>query len=722
MKHLLSSLPLAALGLVLAACSATTHPPASAATATADAPPIARTVDVVDRQFGLELPDPYRWMEGVDNAEYQQWMIGQGDYARRQLDALPTLGQWRERLAETTRDVRIQHRHHRSGDQVFFVRREGDSSGILMLREVDGSERVLLDPATLEGEGLASITRYSVSPDGGRVALLIDRDGTEVGGIHILHVADARLEPALAERAKAVQSWLPDGSGVIYAQLAEGDDFIAHDPLQNRRVRLHRFGHAGDDPVLLASGSNPSLPLASSQSPRIDTFPHSGWVLAAAYDTSPNARLCVARLAELSPDTRWRCLAEKEDGARGAEVSGDTLYLHSTKGHPNGRLLALDLSDPDATLADAREVLPEAPDAVLSDFTLVRDALYVQRMSNAINHLLRMPHDGGPIQTLTTPLTGTIRNLHGSPAQDGLLYASTNWFTPDTVFVYDPASETHRDLGIGSSSPIDTSGITSTQIEAVSADGTRVPVSIVHRANIALDGGNRALLRAYGGYGRSIQPFFDPVTLEWVRAGNVYAIAHVRGGGEKGETWRLAGHGANKHKGVEDFLAAADALIQAGYTARERIALEGRSAGGLLIGGALAKAPERFGAALVNVPWVNPVRVLEGQGGAAHVAESADPRTEEGLRVLAAMDPYINLREGASYPPVLVVVGFNDPRVATWEAGKFTARLQTLAAPGTPVWLRTQADSGHASLTLNDRVLEMADTFAFLHAHLPGRE
>lgn len=429
-------------------------------------------------------------------------------------------------------------------------------------------------------------------------------------------------------------------------------------------------------------------------------------------ETGAETRLCVAPLADLAPDTQRRCLAQIGDGITDATARGDTLYLRSIKHHPNGRVLALDLSTADAGLDEAREILPKSPEAVVSGMVGARDALYVRRMSSAINHLLRVPYDGGPAQPLALPLAGTIRDVGGDASQDGLLYALANWSTPNTVFEYDPHSGTSRDLGLGSTTPIDTDDITSLQIDAVSADGTLVPLSIVHRKDIVLDGGNRAVLAAYGGYGVSVQPFFDPLMLQWVKAGNVYAVAHVRGGGEKGERWRLGGHGANKHKGVEDLLACADTLIEHGYTARERVALHGRSAGGLLIGGALARAPERFGAAFIGVPWLNPVRVLKGQGGAAHVIESGDPRTEEGLRVLAAIDPYLNLREGPPYPPVLIAVGLNDPRVPGWEAGKFAARLQALGSR--PVWLRAQADSGHSAGTLDERALELADSLCFL--------
>lgn len=355
---------------------------------------------------------------------------------------------------------------------------------------------------------------------------------------------------------------------------------------------------------------------------------------------------------------------------------------------------------------------------MITDFAVARDALYVKRMRNGIDNILRMPHGGSAMASLDMPMDGTVLAFQSDGAHDGLLFSMQNWTTPRTAYIYDPAIGTSADIRLGSNSPVDVSMLTSTQVEAVSADGTRVPMSIVHRRDIAADGSHRAVVHGYGGYGYSIQPFFDPVTAEWIKAGNVLAIAHVRGGGEKGESWRLGGHGINKRKGVEDLLACVDALIDQGYTARDRVGISGRSAGGLLIGGVVAQAPDRFAAAFIGVGWLNPVRLLEGQGGAAHVKESADPRTADGLRTLAAIDPYLNLREDTTYPPVLLTVGLNDPRVPGWEAGKFAARLQALDAEGGPTWLRAEADSGHAAGTLDAYALEAADMYAFFDAWL----
>ncbi len=696
------------------------EPPAAAAPA--DTPPATRTVDAVDRRFGLVLPDPYRWMEGADNAEFNTWLQTQGTYARRKLDALPSLPAWRARLGQAAKAARRQGSHSRVGERIFFIRQEGEGTGTLMVREGDGTLRSLFDPATLPGPGRARIAEYMSAPDGHTVAVNLDRDGSEIAQVHLLDVDSGTLRSGSVGPVPgdARVEWLPDSSGFFYTRFAPEEEQVPNDPFQNLRVHLHRLDPGkGDDPLLFKAGSNPSLPLSPREWPSVTVRPASRWAVAAIGEARPEARICVAPLQDAqSPDTRWRCVAGYDDGIVGGELFGDTLYLQSTKGHPNRRVLALDLSAPDAALAHAREVLPESAGAVVKDLYATRDALYVQRMREGVDELLRIPHGGGEARAIALPFEGTVGNMSGSPLAAGLQFSLRGWTTPNNIYTYAPDTGTVTDLRLGSTSPADYSGLASTRIEAVSADGTRVPLSIVHRKDLRLDGSNRVLLFGYGAYGASMQPRFDALLLEWVKAGNVYAVAHVRGGGEKGEAWRLGGLGANKRNGIDDLLACAQALTARGYATPERIGIGSRSAGGLLIGGALARAPDKFGAAYIGVGWLNPVRLLHGPGGATHVPESGDPDTAKGLKVLAAMDPIQQLRDGTTYPPTLVEVGSNDPRVATWESGKFVARLQAANAGETPVWLRVQGDSGHWATTLDAEALERADLYAFLETHL----
>jgi len=701
--------------------------------ATAD-PSVARTVDAVDHAFGLTLPDPYRWMEGQDNAEFNDWLKAQGAQARARLDTLPSLPAWQQRLKQASAATRINRSQKLAGGRVFFVRAEGSNPGTLMVREADGREGVLLDPASLaSGQGPVSITEYSPSPDGRLVAVDLDRGGNEITRVQLLDVATAKWLPDAAEPVwgEFAVDWLPDGSGFAYTQLAPQNERVDGDPMQNMRVRLHKLGTSPEkDTLLLKTGSNPSLPVASREFPKIQFIPGSNWALALTTGARAEDRLYVAPRAEaLKPDAKWRAIADYADNVQDWALHGDTLYLVSMKGHPNGRVLALDLSKPGVSLANAREALPESGDGIINSseraIVAARDALYVDRTEAGIDRFLRIDYAGGKAAAIETPFAGGARGFTADPTADGFLVGLDGWTVPNTLYRYDAAGAKLRDLNLTATSPSDYSDLTSTETEAISADGTHVPLSIIHRKDIKLDGSQIALLFGYGGYGMSVPPTFNyQYLLEWVKAGHVFAVAHVRGGGEKGDAWYRAGQGANKHKGVEDILACAAELARRGYTTPARTALESASAGGLLVGGALTVGPDKIGAVFIQAGMLNPVRLLAGINGANQIAEVGDPRTEDGLKALAAMDPYLHVRDGVAYPPVLLAVGLNDNRVSPWETGKLAARLQAATSGGKPVWLRTDSAAGHfaGGTSLSGQAAIWADVYAFLEAQLEPQE
>ncbi|MDF0490312.1 prolyl oligopeptidase family serine peptidase [Sphingomonas sp. H39-1-10] len=719
---------------LLAVLSATATAQPGNRQSTADTPPKAPTVAVVDRDFGLTLPDPYRWMEGLNNAEFDTWLKAQGEYARARLDALPSLAAWQQRLKQASAATRINRSQKLADGRVFFIRAESANPGTLLVHEADGRERVLLDPASLAtGKGPVSITQYSPSPDGSLVAIDLDRGGSEITRVQVLDVATAAWRPDAVEPVwgEFAVDWLPDGSGFTYTQIAPENERADDDPVQNMRVRLHKIGAPTEsDALLLKAGSNPSLPLTSREMPEIQFVPGSNWAIAAIGGAQPELRLYVTSRSEaLKPDATWYPIADYADNVQNFAVHGDALYLVSMRDHPNGRVLAIDLSRPGASLAGAREILAESGEAIFhgtGTLAAARDALYVDRTISGIDTFLRVGYTSGKATAIKTPFAGGARGFTADPAADGFLVALDGWTMPRTIYRYDAAGTTLRDLNLTATSPGDYSDLTSTETEAVSADGTHIPLSIIHRKDIRLDRSHLTLLFGYGGYGVSVAPTFNyQYLLEWVKAGHVFAVAHVRGGGEKGDAWHRAGQSANKHRGVEDILACAAELARRGYTTPARTALESASAGGLLVGGALTVAPDRFGAVFIQAGMLNPVRLLAGINGANQIAEVGDPRTDDGLKALAAIDPYQHVKDGVAYPAVLLAVGLNDNRVSPWETGKFAARLQATSTSGKPVWLRTDGAAGHSAggTSLSGQAATWADVYAFLEAQLgrPGK-
>lgn len=723
--------------IAAAACALTFGAMPVLATQT-DGPPVARTADVVDKVFGVTLHDPYRWMEGEHNAEFQQWLVAQGQDTRAKLDALPTLKTW-QKVLQSTGETTLIHRMQRyAAGRLFFVRQGAQGSGTLMVREKDGTERVLLDPATLKTEGgAASITLFAPSPDGSKVAVNTDNGGNEITQLQVLDVKTGKptgdmVEPIWGEFPA---EWLPDSSGFTYTQIAPSDQRTNGDLMQDMRVRLHRLGSpSAQDPTLLRAGTgqgaDKSFAIPSNRFPVIEFPVGSRWALGEALSAQPESPYCVTLQSEaMKPDAHWRCIVGLDDKVQATAIHGDTLYLVSTRSRSNGQVLALDLSHPNATIKDARSILPLQGDEMVVGLSLndtqmiaaARDALYVKVSNDGIDGIRRIDYGTDKVEAVPMPLAGAASLFHADSNQDGFLLELRGWTTPPKSWRYDPADRSLQSLGQDQASPADYSMIEATETELVSKDGTHVPMTILHRKDTKLDGSHRAILFAYGSYGLSIVPSFRAARLEWVKQGNIFAYVHVRGGGEKGEAWHQAGKGPNKHKGVEDFVAGVKRLSDLGYSRPERTGLIAGSAGGLLVGGAVVHYPKQFGAAVFLVSMLNPVRLMQANNGANQIGEMGDPRKASDFPSILAMDPYQQIRPHTAYPAVMLSVGLNDNRVSPWETGKFAARLRTANTSGKPIWIRTSAGEGHGiQSSLGAEAAEFADIFAFFDAQLPA--
>jgi prolyl oligopeptidase len=689
---------------------------------TPDTAPQPATVRVVsDTLHGIPLEDPYRWMEEPDNAELTGWLRAHGKYTRARLEGIPGRDELLRRMRELTLSTSGVRSVTRAGGDLFFLRTDsGARLPRLVVRPPDGGERALFDPVAESGEAgpHVSIDNFMPSPDGRLVAVSLARGGGEVARVHVMETATGALRPDAIERiwGELAISWLPDSSGFLYTQMAPvapGDP--AADPLMGMRVRLHRLGTAPeDDPVVLGPGVTSRMPFDPHEFPWVEIPRASDWMLAYAMGARAEVRLCAARVDELrGADTPWRPVAEYDDQVEFATVHGDELYLLSSRDAPNRRVLRVGLQEP--AVAGARVAVPEREERVLTSIAAARDALYLVEMDRGSDRVSRMDYGGGEPRPVALPIANGSVAMIAGPDLDGVLVAVQGWTQPRTWYAFDPASDTLRDIGLGTRSPADFSGIAVTSVDVESFDGVRVPLTILHTRGLALDGSHPAILYGYAAYGVTTPPGFSPDLLAWVERGGVFAVCHARGGGEKGQGWQMAGTGARKGNGVRDFIACAEYLAATGYTRPSRLGAWTSSMGGLLVGGAITGRPEAFAAAVVEVGIFNPVRVLEGVNGANQIAELGDPGTEEGYRALAAMDPYHHVRPGVPYPAVLLAVGLNDARVSSWHTAKFAARLQAATSSGRPVMIRIDEEAGHGvGSTRDQKALLLTDTFAFL--------
>lgn len=683
----------------------------------AQEPPATRHVDTVEHAFGLDMPDPYRWMEGEKNLEFDTWLKAQGKASRKNLDALPSLDTWQKRLAMAASASTPQFRHRLVGDRLFFFRAPAGKEAMLMVREPNGSEHTIFDPNAEKG---SSVSNYQPSPDGSKVTINIGHGGNEIGEVAVFDVATGKR---LADTLKPVwsefnPSWLPDGSGFFYTRMRDIKPEDA-DSAQGMGAYLHEIGQPqSSDKLVARAGAQDALKIAASDFPSVQLAPGSDWAVLKVAGARISMRACVAPAKDaIAGKADWRCLVDDTDNIQRVAMHGDTAYLLQARDAPNRQILALDLGDPQASLAKAKVVVPERPDGVLTEFDIAHDALYLKSMRHGLDHVERMDYASNTLAPVAMPAEGSIYLMRTDPRQDGALLSLESWAAPRKVYRYDAAGMKLTDTGLGELDAPSYPDVTSEEIEATSADGTKVPLSVIRRKQMPMDGSARAIVQGYGGYGVNLQPYFSPIALEWAQAGNVMATCHVRGGGENGDAWRTGGAGLNKQRGIEDFIACAQELASRGYSSPKLTAGFSGSMGGILAGGAYVTAPQAWGAMMVQSGIFNPVRLLAAKNGANQIGEMGDPRTADGMKQLLAMDPYQHVRDGVKYPPLLLVTGAVDQRVAPWNSGKFGARVMA-ASPMTLVWFRTDEQFGHFATNANAQALEMADIYSFADAKL----
>jgi prolyl oligopeptidase len=679
-------------------------------------------VDVVEERFGLRAPDPYRWMEGGANAEFDAWLRSQGAYAAAYLARLPGRDNLYRRLRELGLGTSTPYGLQLAGGRAFyFVLAEGEQLPRLCTRGPDGKERTLVDPTSKGAkDSHSSINNFSPSPDGTLVAYNLSSGGSEVSAIHVLVVATGKELPDVIERiwGEFPASWLASGKGFFYTQMAGAA--ANADPMLNMRAFLHQLGQpVAKDTVVLTGAGSATMALAPEEFPGIGTQPDTDWLVASAGGAHANARFAVAPRAGLDTSggaaTNWRSVATYDDDVENVVIHGDRLYLQTYKNASNRRVVSVPLADPD--LSKARVEMAEDPDAPIVSIAGARDGLYVRQRVLGRARVWRLPWNARAAVTVPLPMEGWVADLVTDPLRDGASFVLNTWTAPDTYYRYLPSSGKAEPMGIATTTSADTSGIVAEEVEAVSADGTRVPLSILHRKDLVLDGSRPTLLRGYGAYGISASPSFSTERLAWLERGGVSAIAHVRGGGEKGERWHIEGSHEHKMNGIRDLIACAQYLVDKKYTSSSRLFVGGGSAGGILVGRALAERPDLFAAAHIAVGMVNPVRLLAAENGANQKVEFGDPDSEVGFRTLLEVDPYQHVSPGTAYPAVIFTVGLNDRRVAPWMTGKMAARLQTATTSGKPVLVRIDPDSGHGIGSSRDQeYAEIADVWSFFLA------
>ncbi|HEX3462753.1 MAG TPA: prolyl oligopeptidase family serine peptidase [Candidatus Elarobacter sp.] len=690
----------------------------TAASAAIPPPPAAKKIPVTDTYFGTTVVDPYRWME-TGGPDFLAFLKAHNDRTRAILDSIPGRAAMANRLQALSETSNVSSGVvSRHGAYFYEKLPPGANSTKLYVRSgIGGAERVLVDPDTLSGPRQA-ISYFTPSNDGTHVAYGLSAGGSENATVHVVDVATGTTLPDSSDRADfGVTSWTDDGKSFFYLkrqEVAAGASPLAK--YQNVRSYRHVLGQPGStDVAVFGTGVNPNVTVPATSFAALGVAPESPYVAGILINgVEPFATIYAAPKSALAnPATiPWKLVIRPEDKVTTALIQGSTVYALTAKDAPRFKIVKFDVTT--GSIGAATDVIP-AGTRVIDAVANASDALYVLSRENGLGRITRVGYDGA-VRDIPLPVNGSISGLATEYDRPGFLAQLTSWTTAPLWYTYDANANALVDTKLDPPSPVDFSNVVAEEVTVPASDGTQIPLSIVHRRDMKRDGSNPTLLYAYGSYGISSPPGFSASRMAWFDHGGVYAVAHVRGGGEYGEEWHLAGKDANKVKTISDFVDCGKWLVAQKYTSPGKLGARGGSAGGITMGGAITTAPQLFAAVLDEIPVSDQLRIETTPNGPPNVPEFGSVKSEQGFRNLYATSAVQHVVKGAKYPAVMLTTGINDPRVDPWQAAKMAATLQDATASGRPILLRVDYEGGHGLIGSgrSQAVALTADEYAFL--------
>ncbi|MEV4455745.1 prolyl oligopeptidase family serine peptidase [Microbispora sp. NPDC004025] len=675
--------------------------------------PPARRDDIVDDLHGTPVPDPYRWLEDPDDPATKEWLDAQEILFRSA--ELEGRDHFRERVAELLRSGSVGTPSWRGGRR-FFTRRAPDQEHpVLYVGEGDG-ERVLLDPTALDPSGLTTLDSYQPDKEGNRLAYQISVGGDEESRLYVVDVTTGEVVEGPIDRCRySPVAWLPGGEAFYYVRRLAPSLVPAGEEQYHRRVYLHRVGTSPDDDVLVFGEG-----LEKTNYYGVSVSLDGRWLsISASRGTAPRNDLWVADLVASSPEAPELVTVQQDvDAQTGLHFGRDgRLYVFTDRDAPRGRVCVTSPQTPGAE--HWRDLVPEDPEAVLSDFAILdgmaEPVLLVGWTRHAIGEIsVHALESGERIGEVPLPGLGSIGGIVERPEGGHEAWFSyTDEITPTAVYRYD-ALTGETTLWEAPPGAVEVPEATTEQVVYRSKDGTEVHMLVTSRPG---SGPRPTILYGYGGFGISMNPGFSATTLAWVEAGGVYAVAQLRGGGEEGEQWHRAGMLGSKQNVFDDLHAAAEHLVSTGVTSPDRLAISGGSNGGLLVGAALTQRPDLYAAVVCSAPLLDMVRYEKFGLGATWNVEYGSAEVPEEFSWLWGYSPYHHVREGVSYPATLFAVFASDTRVHPLHAWKMAAALQHAQAGDRPILLRNETEVGHGARAVSRSVELSADQLAFLARH-----
>ncbi len=685
-------------------------------------PPATPKKPVVEEYHGIKVTDDYRWLENWDDPDVRAWSDAQNQYTRAYLDGLAIREPIKKWLRATANATSVSYFSIRScGDSFFAMKTQPPKNQpfLIRLKSLDdpASEHVILDPNQVNAKGTTAVDFYVPSLDGRYVAVSLSEGGSEEGTVHVYDTANGKETGDVIPRVSkgtggGSVAWIGDGTGFFYTRYPADGERPKEDADYYQQIYFHKVGTpVGSDSYSIGK----DFPRIAEVFLRTSEDGH--YVLAqVANGDGGEFAYYIMDLKSGKPGP-WTQVAQFSDQITQAALGKDqALYLVSTKNTPRGKVLRLPLAKP--SLDGAETVVPQS-DAAISAIVPSATLVYVIDSVGGPSRIRifdQKGHANGEIPTLPTSA------VYGasSPLGDNLLYDNESYLTPGAWYRYDRTTGKTTRTALFQTSPVDFSDVEIVREWAISKDGTKIPMSVMHRKGIKLDATAPALLTGYGGYNISLAPYFDPTLRIFLDRGGVWAVANLRGGGEYGEEWHHAGNLTRKQNVFDDFAACAKHLIDAGYTKPMNLAIIGGSNGGLLMGASLVQHPEMFRAVVSFVGIYDMLRSEAITANAVfNIPEFGTVKDAEQFKALYAYSPYHHVTNGTAYPAVLFLTGANDPRVNPANSRKMMARLQAATSSKRPVFLRTSSTTGHGiDSSLDEQIEEGADVWAFLFDQL----
>lgn len=670
--------------------------------------PQTKKDDVVDEYFGTQVSDPYRWLEEADDPEVLAWTAEQSDFAVEQLSRLPMRTAFKERLTELWNFPRSGPPQRR-GDRLFFSKNDGlQNQPIFYVQEGDAEPRVLIDPNTFSEEGTTALMGATPSKDGKQVLYAMAPAGSDWREFRIRDVETGEDLPDLVDKVRwSNYIWRPDQTGFYYTATTDIESDDTDNQARIPQVRFHKIGtDQSEDEIIWEYPDYPSafvwLQISDDEQHLIITV-----IRAPATATR-------VFLAPLDDHTSVAALLNEGDAEYYYFGDADgVFYFQTTNDAPLKRVIAVDVSDP--TPEQWREVLPES-EATLNGALLKGDYIVADYLENAHNVLKVYRTDGSFVRDVPLQGLGTVGMMSNHKKGSDFYFNYYSYLQPFAVMHYDVENDTLATFAEAATIPnFEVDQYETKQVFYESKDGTRVSMFITARKDLVLNGSNPTILYGYGGFNVSVTPTYYAWLPAWLEKGGVLAVANLRGGSEYGDAWHKAGMFENKQNVYDDFIAAAEWLIAEKYTAREHLAIEGRSNGGLLVAATILQRPDLCGAVLCHVPVIDMLRYQHFTAGRYWTSEYGDANdSEKDFSYLYEYSPLHNIEDGQAYPPILITTADHDDRVVPMHSKKFAATLQAANTDNNVILLRIDTDAGHGAGKATAKVIEeRADVLAF---------